>query len=120
MQFLPQLIAAMVMVESGPSSPGGYAGQAALVGDGGRAFGCLQIHASVIKDVNRIYGVTYNHNDAFDPAKAVQICRLYLKAYAPPGASPEICARIWNGGPRGHMKASTVPYWERVRKKFIR
>lgn len=107
MQFLPQLIAAMVMVESG--------GDARAVGDGGRAVGCLQIHAEVIADVNRIYKTCYVQEDLTDPEISKKICQMYLIAYAPPGATPEQCARIWNGGPRGHLKKSTETYWAKVR-----
>lgn len=105
------LISALILVESG--------GDPAKVGDGGRALGVLQIHACVIADVNQHYGTTYKHKDALDPVKAVRICRLYLHAYAPPGATPEIYARIWNGGPNGHNKVSTLKYWKKVEAKYI-
>ena len=115
MDFLPQLIAALIAVESG--------GAALEIGDGGRAYGCLQIHAGVVKDVNRVFKRNFRHKDAFDPAKAQEICRLYLIHYATPlcvGKSDEevaeICARIWNGGPRGYRKQSTLKYWKKVRK----
>ena len=110
MQFLPQLIAAMMMVESG--------GDPAAVGDGGRALGCLQIHDGIVQDVNRRYGASYKHKDALNPLLAPYICKLYLTMYAPQDATPEICARIWNGGPRGHMTGATVKYWNKVRAKL--
>lgn len=105
------LISAMILVESG-----GYAG---AVGDGGRALGVLQIHAGVIVDVNCRFGTAFLHEDALDPVKAKEICRLYLKAYAPARASPKTLARIWNGGPTGHKKASTLEYWKKVETKYI-
>lgn len=106
MQFLPALISALVMVESG--------GDPAKVGDDGKALGVLQIHAQVVQDVNRMYGTHYRHEHVLKPAIARRICRLYIMHYAGVGASAEQCARIWNGGPRGHGKAATKKYWEKV------
>ena len=108
MSFLPALIAAMIIVES--------SGDPGAVGDGGRALGCLQIHACVVADVNRVYKTSFAHADALDPDKAQIICRLYIDIYAPPDATPEQLARIWNGGPRGHLKSSTKKYWAKVEK----
>jgi soluble lytic murein transglycosylase-like protein len=100
------LIAALILVES--------AGNPAAVGDGGRALGILQIHAAVVQDVNRRYGTAYRHQDALDPDRAREICSLYIDMHAPPGASHETMARIWNGGPRGHRRSATLPYWRKV------
>jgi len=116
--MLTQLfISALMLVESG--------GNAGAIGDGGRALGCLQIHVCVIDDVNnrlRRSGyagqAVFKHTDALDPVKAAKICRLYIEAYAPPNASLETCARIWNGGPDGHRKKSTLKYWQKVEAKY--
>lgn len=106
--WLKPLIAALAMVESGNKSD--------AIGDSGDALGCLQIHAEVVADVNRIYGTDYAHADALDPIKAVRICELYLRYWCGHVAkpTPEIAARIWNGGPRGYMKPATAGYWARV------
>ncbi len=48
---LGPLIAALITVESN--------GRDNAVGDGGRAIGALQIHKSVVVDVNRIAGISY-------------------------------------------------------------
>lgn len=112
MIFLPMLIAALVTVESG--------GDFRAVGDGGQALGILQIHKEIIVDVNRIYKTSFRHEDALNPVLAKEICELYLKYYAPPNATAEQCARIWNGGPAGHKKSSTEKYWQKVRKEFYR
>ena len=103
------LLAALLAVESG--------GNDLAVGDGGRARGALQIHAGVVQDVNRHHGTRYTHRDMHDRAKAVRVASLYLATYAP-GASPEVQARVWNGGPRGATKAATVGYWARVRREM--
>jgi len=90
-------------------------------GDNGDAIGCLQIHAGVVKDVNRIYGTAYRWPEScYDRAKSINICRLYLDHYAPKTATDEMKARIWNGGPKGHRKKATLKYWERVKKERIK
>lgn len=110
MNFLPRLISAMIMVESD--------GRDWIVGDNGRALGCLQIHEAVIDDVNRIYGTNYIHADALYPDRARLICILYLLHYAGSHATAEQCARIWNGGPNGWAKESTISYWEKVQQRM--
>lgn len=103
------LLAAILAVESG--------GNDLAIGDHGRALGALQIHAAVVEDVNRVHKTRYRHADMHDRAKAVRVCSLYLATYAP-GASPEVQARVWNGGPRGASKPATLGYWERVKAKM--
>lgn len=48
------------------------------IGDGGKAFGILQIHEASILDVNKHYGTTYTHEDAFNPVIAEDIFVKYL------------------------------------------
>ena len=103
------LLAALLAVESG--------GNDLAIGDNGRARGALQIHAGVVQDVNRHHGTRYTHRDMHDRAKAVRVCELYLATYAP-GASPEVQARVWNGGPRGASKPATMGYWARVKRQM--
>jgi hypothetical protein len=55
--------------------------------------------------------------DMHDRAKAVRVASLYLATYAP-GASPEVQARVWNGGPRGASKPATLGYWARVKREI--
>jgi hypothetical protein len=92
------------------------AGNDAQIGDHGLARGALQIHPEVVQDVNRIYGTAYRHTDAHDRRKAVDIATKYLSHYAGPSAPDEKLARVWNGGPHGHRKSATIPYWQKVRK----
>lgn len=117
MNFLPMLIAALMAVKSGSD----LKLEIGKIGDHGRALGVLQIHREVVADVNRIYGTTFRHEDALDPDLAATICEMYLTHYGAESAtgkmpSPEVYARIWNGGPRGHLKEGTRGYWEKVRK----
>lgn len=102
-------LAAILAVESG--------GNDLAVGDHGRALGALQIHAAVVEDVNRHHGTRYRHADMHDRAKAVRVASLYLQTYAP-GASLEVQARVWNGGPRGASKPATLGYWAKVKAKM--
>lgn len=106
------LLSALIAVESG--------GNPHAIGDQGRAYGILQIHANVVHDVNRVKGTRYVHKDAFDPVKARAICEAYLSHYATParlGRVPTNAdkARVWNGGPTGHKKSATLSYWQRVK-----
>ena len=107
------LLAALIAVESG--------GDHTAVGDGGRAIGVLQIHAGVCKDVNRVYGFNYKHSDMRCPNKSRVVCVHYLRHYMKhSGETPsyELAARIWNGGPRGHKKSATDPYWKKVKQQL--
>lgn len=104
---LGPLIAALITVESG--------GRDNAIGDGGAAIGALQIHKSVVVDVNRIAGTSYTHQQMTNRIAARKVCEIYLTRYAG-GKTNEEAARIWNGGPNGHHKSATVGYWNKVRK----
>jgi hypothetical protein len=114
-----ELWPAIVKVESG-GNPHAY-----NPNDG--ATGIVQIRSVCLEDVNRIarlrgLQVQYSESDRFRPAAARHIWDLYLDYYGDQyqketGRSPtaEVYARIWNGGPSGWKKESTVEYWRRVR-----
>jgi hypothetical protein len=107
------LLRAITHVESG--------GDNSAIGDGGLAYGSLQIHKGVVLDVNRVYGTSYTHRDAFDRASAVDLFHKYLAIYAIErrlGRTPtaEDKARIWNGGPNGFRKSATLGYWSKVKR----
>ena len=104
---LNNLISALMIVESSNND--------LAIGDQGRAIGCLQIHRSVVLDVNRITGSHYRHQDMTNRAAARAVCQAYLTHYGR-GASTEQLARRWNGGPTGDRKTATVAYWRRVQK----
>ena len=106
---LHSLISALMIVES--------SGNDQAIGDNGRAIGPLQIHRSVVLDVNRITGSNYRHQDMTNRVAARAVCHAYLEHYGR-GKSLEEQARIWNGGPTGHKKAATVNYWRRVQKEI--
>lgn len=114
MTAIAKLIMALLAVES--SGGNDYA-----IGDGGLAHGALQIHPCVVDDVNRIYGTNFRLSDRNNRAASIQMCELYLSYWASAqmlGRDPTIedMARIWNGGPDGWRKPTTLPHWHRVRR----
>ena len=107
---LNNLISALMIVESSNND--------LAVGDQGRAIGCLQIHRSVVLDVNRITGSHYRHQDMTNRAAARAVCQAYLTHYGR-GKTTEEQARIWNAGPQGHKKkTATQAYWAKVKKEL--
>ena len=92
------------------------------VGDRGKAIGIVQISEICVDDVNRIYDLDYTYDDRWDIQKSEEIFNLYLKHWGwnyykttnkPP--SERVMARIWNGGPEGWKKPSTIKYWDKVK-----
>ena len=115
MSILSQLLAVLILIESG--------GNPLAVGDGGRARGALQIHSCVVEDVNRFDHTHYTWDDAFSLLKSQDIFLRYVRHYATRerlGHEPtaEDVARIWNGGPNGYLKPSTLKYWRRVERRL--
>lgn len=99
------LIEAISLVESN--------GIDSLIGDNGRAYGRLQIHQCVLDDVNRVQGTSFTLNDCFHFPTAVKIFYFYQDIYNPTFDTIK-AIRIWNGGPKGHLKAATSPYLNKV------
>ena len=94
---LIELIMILIAIESG--------GDDRAIGDNGKAYGCLQIHAVMVTDFNRISGKRYSHGDAFDRSKSIEIAQTTLTHYKKHierstgrKACVEDLARIWNGG----------------------
>jgi len=111
------IVKALIKVESN--------GNNHAIGDGGMAVGCLQIWNVVIQDVNRIYHTDYKATDRTDRKKSIEICRKYLaywgKHYEKKTGKTctlEVLSRIWNGGPTGYKKDSTIKYWNKVKKEI--
>lgn len=94
---------------------GGHPDPANAVGDGGRAIGPYQIHRSYWLDATerRPELRELGYESVRDQAIAEQIVLAYLTRYAPDWSASTL-ARIHNGGPRGHKKASTLPYARKV------
>ena len=81
-----------------------------------KAMGRLQIRPICLKDLRRKYGVKYQliHFRNFNKAKWA--FRHYGKMYG--AVTAEDYCRIWNGGPRGSRKTSTIKYWNKVHKFY--
>lgn len=119
------LINALTRVESN--------GRATAVGDSGKAYGILQIHAVTVAEANRIAGTRYTHREMFDPAKARAVAQIVLSHHAKhieattgrPATNREL-AFIWNGGAGAWNRASArlndakqrnlESYWRKVAK----
>jgi len=106
------LILALIMVESG--------GNDFEIGDDGKAYGCLQMHAAYVQDAAEYAGKDWVHEDAFQRVVAIQIFMAYMARYATEerlGREPtlEDIARIHNGGLNGYKKKSTEKYWQKVK-----
>jgi len=89
-------------------------------GDGGNALGPLQIWECAWTDVAK-EGESYSDCENLD--YSLEVFRRYTARYAtekrlghPPTAEDK--ARIWNGGPNGYKKTSTVKYWNKVNKEM--
>ena len=112
-QEVENLLDAIATVETGGESDPDNA-----VGDGGKALGAFQIWRPYWIDAverrpdlkQQGYTSVKNRAYARDTVKA------YWKLYAPKNATAQDLARIHNGGPSGHRKASTQKYWSKVRK----
>ena len=79
--------------------------------------GPLQITSAAWIDVSK-KGEKYEKCE--DLWYSVIIFRRYMDRYADPMLTgkvftDEIGARIWNGGPKGHLKDSTKKYWKKVK-----
>jgi len=88
------------------------------VGDGGDAVGAYQIHKIYIDDVNRLAKSRigyFEYSDRSDKDKSREMVKIYLKHY---GGTLEEMARKHNGGPQGHKKESTKPYWLKVKARM--
>lgn len=92
-------------------------------GDNGRAIGDLQIWKITVDDVNRVYKTNFTYNDRSSRKMSEKIFIKYLsfwgkQYYKKTCEQPteEIYARIWNGGPEGYKKSSTIKYWKRYKE----
>jgi hypothetical protein len=114
----PRFVSALIQVES--------SGRDHAVGDNGRAVGCLQIHPILVADVNGILArrgssTRFTLADRFDRQQSVAMLEVYLDHYGRRlGRKPteQDLARIWNGGPAGWKRSSTLRYWAKVSSKL--
>lgn len=120
------LVKALIKVESN--------GNPKAVGDGGRAYGILQIHKVMVDDANRIAKTNFTHQDMFDPAKSQKVADIILTHYdrhirrtTGKEATAKQLAFIWNGGASAWKRvnspvsdtkqANLERYWSKVSKR---
>ena len=111
--LLNSILPALIEVESGGNpNKRGAAGEV----------GILQIRQICVDDVNRILGSDcFTLWMALKNTRAIDIAHIYLQHWGAHyesetmgPATAEVLARIWNGGPDGWAKESTLKYWHKV------
>lgn len=114
-----RLIAALIKVESN--------GNDKAIGDrhlSEKAYGPLQIRKPCVDDVNRRYGTKIRAEQLHgNRALSIWVCHKYIEMYATSkrlGREPSLqdMARIWNGGPTGYKRPTTLQYWSKVSKQL--
>ena len=105
-----ELVDAIHQVESSGST------KTNIVGDGGKAIGPLQIHKAAWIDATQYdKSIKGSYQDCYKLDYSKKVFFAYIKRYGK-GKSIEQQARIWNGGPKGHLKPATIKYWNKVKK----
>ena len=104
----PLLLSALIQIESnGNDHARGRHGE----------LGALQIKPILVRDVNRIMGTHYTHQQVTNRTIATFIAQSYLAHYGR-NLSDESLARLWQGGPKGPKLSSTRAYGRRVMRKL--
>lgn len=91
-----------------------------------KAYGCLQIRKPCVSDVNKIFGTNYTADQMLGNRQlSLWVFNKYMELYANVRklgrpVTDEDRARIWNGGPTGYKRDSTIPYWEKVEKLLLK
>jgi soluble lytic murein transglycosylase-like protein len=106
----PLLLSALIQIESnGNDHARGRHGE----------LGALQIKPIMVRDVNRIMGTSYTHQQVTNRTIAIFIAKSYFAHYGR-NLSDESLARLWQGGPKGLRKNSTRAYARRVMRELER
>jgi len=93
---------------------GGMAQPQYAKGDDGRSIGPYQISRAYWADS----GVRGDWNSCKDRGYAEAVMLAFWKRYCPEALRQrdfETLARVHNGGPLGHRKAATLPYWKKIK-----
>ena len=104
----PLLLSALIQIES--------AGNDLARGRHGE-LGALQIKPILVRDVNRLMGTSYAHQQVTNRATSIFIANAYLSHYGK-HLSDESLARIWQGGPKALKRSSSRAYGRRVMRKL--
>ena len=103
------LIVAVAQIESGGDHSAFNAKEGAV--------GELQVRQCVLDDVNRFYHMKIAMADVRKHRTVARLVfTLYVRMYG--AETYEQAARIWNGGPRGMKKQTTLGYWLRVKNQL--
>lgn len=99
---------------------GGQVGAIKGNNDNGRALGPLQIHRSYWKDATDFdKSIGGSYQNCTNLTYATKVMTAYMNRYARQAVNSgnyEVMARVHNGGPTGHKRASTLKYWRDVQK----
>lgn len=91
-------------------------------GDNGKAIGQYQIHRVYWFDANEFdQTLGGKYQDCRKRAYAERVIDAYMRRFAKQAwaeGDGQTIARIHNGGPKGHEKASTEGYWQRVKQRL--
>jgi hypothetical protein len=89
------------------------------------AIGPYQIREIFVKDVNRISGENFTHEDARNPRKAKQMTFIYLTYYGKKHEertgkrlTARSLGRLFNGGPMGNYKKCSEDYGNRCQNIY--
>ena len=104
----PLLLSALIQIES--------AGNDLARGKHGE-LGALQIKPILVRDVNRIMGTHYAHQQVTNRVTSIFIANAYLSHYGK-HLSDESLARLWQGGPKALRRSSSRAYGRRVMRKL--
>jgi soluble lytic murein transglycosylase-like protein len=104
----PLLLSALIQIESG--------GNDQAKGRHGE-LGALQIKSIMVRDINRIMGTHYAHDQMTNRAVSIFIAESYFAHYGR-HLSDESLARLWQGGPKGLKRSFTRAYGKRVMRKL--
>ena len=93
-----------------------------------KAAGCLQIRPIMVREVNRNLRkwnapFRYTLDDRWNREKSIEMFNIMAEQVTCCEDQSfmefaEVVARKWNGGGRGHLKESTLPYWERIKNQL--
>lgn len=89
------------------------------VGDRGNAHGLMQAWRPAWREGSKELGVHWNYATGVrNPYECSQVFYAYTSRYG--ARTDQQRARIWNGGPSGDHRRSTLPYWLKVRHAMKR
>jgi len=90
-------------------------GDASAFNEKESARGIIQIRNICRVDICRISHKFYSKEDCHNEKKSFEMFKIYVKYYMKENTVEE-AVRIWNGGPKGLYKLSTMNYYEKFNK----